>query len=378
MAGVLRGTRPPLRAAETGLSERWLQAFGPKAVHIMPPLMKLIRQLGFLRLGPAADKRDSEEDRLMLLFRNRAELKKAYSGVQDELQRLRDRIKQQEGATARVQEMLQGLEARLSAPETAYPALVFYQLRELWALGRTLLTQFVSELAQQQEERERRAFLADYNRRQFDRRQAIDANLRQAEGSAADAREVVTGIEQQLQSMRAFWHYFRRRALRQKQQAANLHALMCVQELEGARSARAALDAEVAPEFAGLSLDARRAINLAAVAYGQILCDRLGPTHLLEPARVAAGRREPPRDDYGDRARCEATMTEIQRARGLLQQRLNLSQEIKQRSDRLQELAKFRSDEDTVPVAESLTVSIDGGSRVLSDDLWEIYRALLR
>src|SRR5579863_2551285 len=180
----------------------------------MPPLMKLIRQLGFLRLPWDPVKREGEDDRLVNLFRNRAELKKAYSGVQDEVQRLKDRIKQQEGATARVQEMLQALEARLSQPDTAYPALVFYQLRELWALGRTLLTQFVSELAQQQEERERRAFLADYNRRQFDRRQAIDANLRQAEGSAADAREVVTGIEQQLQSMRAFWHYFRRRALR--------------------------------------------------------------------------------------------------------------------------------------------------------------------
>ncbi len=344
----------------------------------MPPLMKLIRQLGFLRLGWTADKRESEDDRLLQLFRNRAELKKAYSGAQDDLQRLKDRIKQQEGATARVQEMLQGLEARLSTPETGYPTLVFYQLRELWALGRTLLTQFVAELAQQQEERERRAFLADYNRRQFDRRQAIDANLRQAESGAVDARAAVAGIEQQLQGLRAFWHYFRRRGLRQKLQAANLKALMGVQELEAARAARAALDAEVAPEFAGLSLEARRAINLAAVGYGQILCDRLAPTRLLEPARVAAGRREPPRDDYGDRARCEAMMAEIQRARGLLQQRGNLSQEIKQRSDRLQELARYRNDADTVPVAESLTASIEGGSSVLSDDLWEIYRALLR
>src|SRR5579863_735866 len=260
MAGVLRGTRPPLRAAETGLSERWLQAFGPKAVHIMPPLMKLIRQLGFLRLGPAADKRDSEEDRLMLLFRNRAELKKAYSGVQDEAQRLKDRIKQQEGATARVQEMLQGLEARLSAPETAYPTLVFYQLRELWTLGRTVLSQFVAELAEQQEERERRAFLADYNRRQFDRRQGIDANLRLAEARAAEARTAVGELEQRLQALRQFWHYFKRRALRQQLQQANLHSLMCVQDLDGARTARAQLDAEAAPEFSGLSMEARRAI----------------------------------------------------------------------------------------------------------------------
>jgi hypothetical protein len=346
-------------------------------VNIMPPLMKLIRQLGFLRLGWPADKREVDDEKLLHLFRNRAELKKAYSGVQDELQRLRDRIKQQEGATARVQEMLQGLEARLSTPETAYPTLVFYQLRELWALGRTVLTQFAAELAEQQEERERRAFLADYNRRQFDRRQGIDANLREAEGRASDARNAVNEVEQRMQGLRAFWHYFKRRALRQKLQETNLHALLCAQDLDGARTARAQLDAEAPPEFAGLSIEARRAINLAAVGYAQILCDRLVPTALLEPARVAAGRREPPRDDYGDRVRCEAMMAEIARARGLLQQRANLSQEIKQRSDQLQGLAKYRNDSDTVPVADSLSSTVDG-SKVLSDDMWEIYRVLLR
>jgi hypothetical protein len=344
---------------------------------MMPPLMKLIRQLGFMRLGWTASTPEVDHDRLMHLFRNRAELKKAYSGVQDEAQRLKDRIKQQEGATARVQEMLQGLEARLSQPDTAYATLVFYQLRELWSLGRTLLTQFVAELAEQQEERERRAFLADYNRRQFDRRQGIDANLRLAEARAAEARAAVSELEQRLQALRQFWHYFKRRALRQQLQQTNLNSLMCVQDLDAARTARAELDAEAAPEFSGLSIEARRAINLAAVGYAQIMCDRLAPTNLLEPARVAAGRREPPRDDYGDRPRCEATMATIARARVVLEQRANLSPEIKQRSDRLGELAKYRNDSDTVPVAESLSAAVDG-SRALNDDMWEIYRVLLR
>ena len=87
-------------------------------------IMKRIRQLGFMRVAlipEGAD--DAERGRIMHLFRNRAELKKAYGTVQDELQRMRDRIKQQEGATARVQEMLQALEERLSAPVSGYPAI---------------------------------------------------------------------------------------------------------------------------------------------------------------------------------------------------------------------------------------------------------------
>ncbi len=70
-------------------------------------------------------------------------------------------------------------------------------------------------------------------------------------------------------------------------------------------------------------------------------------------------------------------MVAITLARGLLQQRANLPQDVKQRSDRLHELAKYRNGGDTVPVAESLA-SAQGGSKALADDIWEIYRALLR
>jgi hypothetical protein len=345
----------------------------------MAPLMKLIKQLGFLRIGggaPPKQKLEVDDDRVLHLFKNRAELKKAHSELQDEVQRLKDRIKQQEGATARVQEMLQSLEARLSEPETGYAALVFYQLRELWNLGRTLLTQFVSELASQLEERERRAFLAEYNRKQFTRRQGVEANLREAELQAAAARDAVSQLEQQLARLQRFWHYFKRRTVRQRLQAATLQSMLRVQDLDAARAQRDALDAETAPEFSGLSIDARRAINMAAIAYGQVLYERLERTPLMELSRDAAGRREPPRETYGDRSRCEATMIQILRGRGLLQQKTSVTSEVKQRSERLRELAKYRNVDDTVPTADSLSSAVDG-TKVLSDDLWEIFRVLL-
>ena len=121
------------------------------------------------------------------LFRNRAELKKAYGELQDEIYRLKDRIKQQEGATQRVQEMLAALEQRLGAQDSGYPALVFYQLRGLWQLGRELIEQFLADLARQLEDRERRAHFAEHNRKQFSRRQTVESQLRAAETQAADA-----------------------------------------------------------------------------------------------------------------------------------------------------------------------------------------------
>src|SRR5580704_15137872 len=125
--------------------------------------MKALRQLGFLKLSLRPERAPADEDhRVLELFRTRAELKKAYGGLQEETFRLKDLIKQQEGATQRAQEMLNTLEARLGTPESAYGALVFYQLRRLWQAGRELLTQFVVDLARQQDERERRVHLAQH------------------------------------------------------------------------------------------------------------------------------------------------------------------------------------------------------------------------
>src|SRR6202161_4556685 len=338
----------------------------------MAPLMKLISQLGFLRLGGGSNKFEVDDDRVLHMFRKRPELKKSHISLQDEVQRLKGGVKQQEGATARVQEMLQGLEGRLSQPESGYPTLVFYQLRELWNLGRTLLTQFVTELAAQQEERERRAFFAEHNREQFERRQGIEAKLRDAENKAVAARDTVAQLEQELARLRQFWHFFKRRTIRQRLQTASLQSMLCMQDLEAARAGRGALDAEPTPEFGGLSIDARRAINQATIAYAQVLVERLARTPLMELARAASGRREPPRDEYGDRARCAGTLNAIVQGRGLLQQRGTLSQEIKQRSERVRELAKYRSAGETVPTAESLAV-VAAGPEGASDGLVGVF-----
>ena len=116
------------------------------------PISRIFRQLGFLRFGlPAATRTSPEDERVMHLFRNRAELKKSYNQLHTELLQLRDRLKQQEGVTALAQESLQALQKRLAQPDSAYPAMVFYQLRDLWHLAHGLLEQQIRELRQQRE-----------------------------------------------------------------------------------------------------------------------------------------------------------------------------------------------------------------------------------
>src|SRR6476469_10336295 len=108
--------------------------------------MKALKSLGFLGGNNAAET-TPEDGRVVELFRSRAELRKQHDELGAELQRLRDRLKQQEAATSRVQDMLEGLERRLESADTGLSTMVFYHLRSLWAEGRELIAQMVQDLA---------------------------------------------------------------------------------------------------------------------------------------------------------------------------------------------------------------------------------------
>jgi hypothetical protein len=352
--------------------------------------MMALRQLGFLKLNFRREETPEEDHRVLALFRNRAELKKAYGELQEEIYRLKDRIKQQEGATQRVQEMLGALEGRLGLSETAFPAVVFYQLRRLWQTGHELIEKFVAELAAQQDERERRQHLAEHNRRVFAKRQSADQRLREAQRLAVEEAARLAELESRRGRLQRFWHYFKRRALEQAISQARATAASADLALTAAREAAEEIAREPLAEFPGLSLDSRRAINIAAIAYAEVLCLRLTRTQLVMQAREATRHREAT-DEYGSRAECEALMKQIERADDLLRARASLTQEIKQRSDRLKQVARYRAATDAAPTAESLAFSegdaLEGAAgglaaarmpNVLAEDTWDLYRVLLR
>jgi hypothetical protein len=355
--------------------------------------MKALRQLGFLKLSLRQAEVPLEEDhRVLALFRNRAELKKAYGDLQEETFRLKDLVKQQEGATQRVQEMLNTLEGRLGVADTAYPALVFYQLRRLWQTGRELVAAFVADLARQQEERERRAHLAQHNQQQFARRQSAEGELHAAETARTEGRTQLESLEAERSTLTRFWHYFKRRGLERRIDAAQVALAGAEAAVTQAQAAVEEIARETPPEFPGLSLQARRSINLAAIACAEVLCVRLTElkTPLVELARQAIGQREPGAD-YGTPKECVLLMGEIARAHRLLGEREGLAGEIRVRGERLKSLARYRGPKDTAPQVECLAptegdvlaVPAQGGAaarlpNVLAEDTWDLFRVLLR
>ncbi len=351
--------------------------------------MKALKALGLL--GSSSDAAPPGEDgRVVELFRSRAELRKQHEELGAEMQRLRDRLKQQEAATSRVQEMFEALEKRLESVDTGLSTLVFYHLRALWADGREIISQLVNELAARQEERERKSFALEGNRRQFQQRQASEQQLRQAESQMVAARQQLAAFDARLAKLDKWWHRWQRPRVAAQRPAIEAGVETAQAALLAARARCEQIEKAGAGDFPGLSVESRRAINIAAIACAEVLCLRLARTNLVASARAAMSRREAS-EYYGDLAACVAIMSDIVKARGLLRQRNGLSPEVQQRGERLRSTAAYLADHETVPIPESCGVAegdvLAYGSQgvtaarlpnVLVEDTWSLFKVLLR
>ncbi|HEU5136547.1 MAG TPA: hypothetical protein VFU13_15455 [Steroidobacteraceae bacterium] len=351
--------------------------------------MKALKSFGFLG-GSNAAETPPEDGRVVELFRSRAELRKQHEELGAEMQRLRDRLKQQEAATGRVQEMLQSLEKRLEAADTGLSTMVFYHLRALWADGREIIGLLVQDLAAKQEERERKAWALEGNRKQFPHRQAAEQQLRQAESAMVGARQLLAAFDSRLAGLDKWWQRWQRPKLAAQRPALQAAVEAAEANLNGARARCEQLEKVGAGEFPGISVQGKRAINLAAIACAEVLCLRLARTSLVASARAAMARRESV-EYYGDLATCVSIMSDIVKARHLLKQRNGITQDVAQRTERLRSIATYLAEFETVPIPESCGVSegdvLTHGSQgvtsaklpnVVAEDTWDLFKVLLR
>jgi hypothetical protein len=321
-----------------------------------------------------------EDERLVALFRNRVELKKELSALDDERHRLLDRLKLQEGSTMRVEEQLASLEQYLGRTEEGFKNLAYFQLKALWRVASRRLEQFGSELARQQKDRERKAQLAAFERRKRDRMAAVERELAEARVLADQLQAEQKLAGQRLAQLRGFWNYFTRRSLTEAMGTREDRIAAITTQLTDLDDQQHAIASEPPPLFEGLSVEGRRAVNLAVIAYAEMLCDRLARGGLADLARQSTLRRVFDAN-YGTPAECQALLQRAAQAVTDVERMTEDLGEVKLRADRLRRAAAYRNDTETVPLAESLSESAAGGGRrlnVLVDEYWDIYKALVR
>jgi hypothetical protein len=344
----------------------------------------LIEKLNFLKIGTDAAAASAEDERLMQLFQNRAGLKKAYGDLQEELHLLGDRLKQQEGATLRLQEQLDSLAELLAEPVKGYGALVFFQLRALWKACHQQLATFAAELARQHEVREKAAYHSEWAAAQRERVSQVDERLRASMGRASVIREDLRGMLDAARRLTAIWHYFRRRQLLKAADPLRVECEAADAEVASILAERRTLNDEQAPVFPGISLRARRNANLAIIGYAELLCEMVERFAVTVRTKEAMARRVQDME-FGAKADCERDMQRIQKALSTVTGQNPLKAGVKEKLDALRSRCQYRNEADTVPTADSLdsarNLTGTGAAypwNVLAEDYWDLYTLLLR
>jgi hypothetical protein len=315
----------------------------------------------------------AEDERLVALFRNRAQLKQELLALDEERHRLLDRLKLQEGATMRVEEQLDALEQYLGRPSEGYKCLAYFQLRAVWRAASGRVEQFATELARQQKDRERKSQLAAFEAAKRGRVADVDRELVEARVLADQLQAEQRLAEQRLEALSGFWNHFRRKRLREAIGARRVRIDAALTQVTDLGDRRHEAEAEPPPTFEGLSLEGRRAINLAVIAYAEALRERLAAEGLADLARETTRRRVYDAD-YGGREECVSLMQRAARAIGEIGGMHDDLAALKGRTDALRGAARYRGAADTVPSPDSLRTA----GQVLTDEYWDVYKALLR
>ena len=349
----------------------------------------MIDKLTFLKGVADGGSASADEERLMQLFQNRAGLKKAYADLKDEFHLLRDRLKQQEGATIRIQEQMDALGDLLGDPKTGFGALVFFQLRALWKACHQQLSTFAADLTRQQEAREVAKHQADVDAEKNARLADADVRLRAAAAAADEQRRHLAEEQQQIGRLTAFWHYFKRRRRLKALESLRHHVVAADAAVGDLHAERSAIVNETAPEFPGLSLAARRNINLAIISYAELLCEHADAYGLAARAKEAVARRVHEMN-FGTRADCEGYMQRVQKAQLAVANQKQIGSHIRVKLERLRATCEYRNTADTVPTADSLSPPVTDLDfdkpkaapantwNVLAEDYWDLYTLLLR
>ena len=290
----------------------------------------------------------------MQLFQNRAGLKKAYADLKDEFHLLRDRLKQQEGATIRVQEQLDALGDLLGDPKTGPGALVFFQLRALWKTCHQHLSAFATDLTRQQETREAAKHKAETEAAKKLRLADVDERLQAAAAEADSHRQQLAAAQSEIGRLTAFWHYFERRRRQKSLELLRSQVVVGDAAVGELHAERSGIDQEAAPEFPGISLAARRNINLAIISFAELLCEQVDAFGLAARAKEAVARRVHEMS-FGTRADCEEYMQRVQQAQAAVANVRQVTTALKAKLDRLRATCEYRNNADTVPTADSLS-----------------------
>ena len=335
--------------------------------------------------GSPEDK-GQDSEKLMDLYRNRAELKKSFAEARNEHFRLQDRIEQQKGATARIQQKLDYLEELLVDPQSVYSVVVYYQLRGLALRCEDRLAMFAEQLKQQREKTQYNGMMSNWNVKLVEERAQVDEQLLKLRSQIKQLKDDLLAKRQALKSMGAIKSLFKGRCV--KAELKNLQ-----QQMESMRAGEKSLGADLSainertpPGTQGLSIENKRSINLLILAFAQQLYFQFAEHNfaaIVNETRIKSAGAI----NYGNNYECTRILEQIQKHIEIIDQNTDFSSTLEKRAQLIGTKASFTGDTDVVPAAVSTTTLFDidesgfvteSEVSILGDNYWGISNFLSR
>jgi hypothetical protein len=332
------------------------------------------------------EEKDQDSAKLMDLYWNRAELKKAYADARNEHFRLKDRIKQEQGATARVQQKLDHIEDLLIDPESAYSVLVFYQLRGLALRCENRLALFAEQLKQQREKKQHEDMMSNWNTGLDQDSAEFEEKLLIIRNSMRQTADQVSTLQQQLASMGGIRKLFKGRPIKAEMKGLEQQVDFAQAEENSILADLDSVGQREAPETRGLDSASKRSINLMIIAYAQELYLQFSAqefaTMVKEASNKSAGGI-----GYGNRHECTQILGQILKRIEIMEQATDDAATLRKRAKLIGDRAVFSKETDVVPVSGSVTAVFEFGDddrlrefevSILGENYWGISKVLSR
>lgn len=310
-----------------------------------------------------------DSDKLLDLFKNRAELKKEFAELRNEKFRLQDRIKEHQGAIVRVQQKLSHLESLLLDPDWVHNVVVFYQFRRLGTHCNARLERFAEELKQQREKRAHNKVLVAWNERRKQDAERVQRRIGEQRMQLQTLEDRLQAEQRRLQSMGGV-----EKMLRGRSQSVR------VEEVESDLAAARATESEMLQELAeiehleppahqGLDIATKRSINFMILSFVQQLYLQYQEDGLAAMAKEAS-EKSVGAINYGSKADCDELLERISRRKTEVENQPEPPEILQRRAQLIAEHALYRNDEDAVPESGSVATlfRIDANGVVRTTD----------
>ena len=300
--------------------------------------------------GNSEEKQEEGSEKLHDLYWKRAELKKEFAGLREEKIHLQERIKQQEGATARTRQRLDHLEQLLLDPEWVYNVVIYYQLNGLNKTCQRKLEKFAEQLKQQREQRGYGRMLDGWNEQLQEEAAAVERRI-------GEHRMKMQMLEDKLQSERYRLTTMNGlvRALKGRSASAaitDLEQTIAAEqhEEESLLMKYDEIQNRTPPDTEGLDIPTKRLINFMIIAFAQQLYLHFSADGLAGMAKEA-GDRSVGAINYGGKKECDDIVAKVNKRIESFEKATDFANILQQRAQLIAEKALFRGDDDAVPVS---------------------------